>query len=58
MRFLRRLVAPVSENQMGLVLAAMMLVTALLLWGIIWQSSVIDYQKDLIRQIWTWKYGS
>jgi hypothetical protein len=57
MRFLRRFTAPVSEAQLAFVLAALMLVTSLLLWGIIWQSSIITYQRDLIREIWSWKYG-
>lgn len=57
MRYLRRLALPASESQLALALAASMIVIALLLWGLIWQSSVITYQRDLIRVIWSWKYS-
>jgi hypothetical protein len=56
MRLLRRLAVPASESQLSLALAASMVVIALLLWGVIYQSNVITYQRDLIRVIWSWKY--
>jgi hypothetical protein len=30
---------------------------SLLLYGLIWQSGIIDYQRDLIRLIWRSQYG-
>ena len=57
MRFLRRFVSPATETQMAVALAASMVVMALLLWAIIWESNVITYQRDLIRAIWSWRYS-
>ena len=56
MRFLRRLSVPASESQLAVVLAASMIVMAMLLCGLLWQSSVIAYQRDLIRWMWSWKF--
>jgi hypothetical protein len=35
-----------------------MLVMALLLCGIMWQSGVIGYQRELIRLLWDARFGS
>ena len=43
---------------MGIALALCMLVTAGLLWAVLWQANIIVEQRDLIRQLWTWRYGS
>lgn len=56
MHLMRRLTLPVSDSTLSLVLAASLIVMALLLWAILWQSSVIGYQRDLIRQIWSGTY--
>jgi hypothetical protein len=58
MRYLmRRFTLPASETHLAIALAASLVVTALLLWGIVWQGSVITYQRDLIRELWSWKYN-
>jgi hypothetical protein len=57
MRLLRRLAMPVSENQTAIVLVALAVVTSMLLLGIVWQSNIIIYQRDLIREMWSWKSG-
>jgi len=51
-RILRRLTVPASESQMAIALAMSVVMMSLLLYGIIWQSNVINYQRDLIRVIW------
>ena len=43
-------------SMMGIALAISMVVMALLLLAIIWESNVITYQRDLIRAIWSWRY--
>ncbi len=59
MNWIRRLaLLPARESQMGLALALCMLVTAGLLWAVLWQANIIVEQRDLIRQLWTWRYGS
>ena len=57
MRFLKRFASPASETQLSIALAASMVVMALLLLAIIWESNVITYQRDLIRAIWSWRYS-
>jgi len=57
MRFLRRFALPATETQLSIALAASMVVMALLLWAIIWESNIITYQRDLIRAIWNWRYS-
>ena len=57
MRFLRRLAMPANESQLALALAVSMVVMAALLCGLLWQSSVITYQRDLIRWMWNWKFA-
>jgi hypothetical protein len=52
MRFLRRLSVPASESHMALALGLSMVMLGLLLCALIWQSSVIVYQRDLIRWLW------
>lgn len=57
MAILRRFAIPATESQMALVLGLSAVLMSLLLWMIIWQSDVITYQRDLIRWMWTSKYG-
>ena len=54
---LRRLKGPASESHfgMGLVVAAVAL--GLMIRAIIWQSSIIDFQRDLIRLLSTGHFG-
>jgi hypothetical protein len=57
MRFLRSLALPAKESQLALALAVSIVFMSMLLYGLIWQSSVIVYQRDLIRWMWNWKFG-
>jgi hypothetical protein len=57
MGFLRRLAVPASESHLTVALALCMLVMALLLCGIMWQSGVINYQRELIRLLWSAQFG-
>jgi hypothetical protein len=38
-------------------LALCVMVMSLLLCGMIWQSGVIDYQRELIHLLWQSQYG-
>ena len=57
MGFLRRLAIPASESQLTIALVLCMLVMAVLLCGIVWQSGIISYQRELIRLLWEGRYG-
>ena len=57
MWLLRRLAVPATESQMAVALAISVVAMSLMLWAILWQSDVIAYQRDIIRWIWSWKYG-
>jgi hypothetical protein len=48
---------PASESQLTIALVLCMLIMALLLCGIMWQSGVISYQRDLIRVLWDNRSG-
>jgi hypothetical protein len=52
MRLLRRLAVPASESHLAMALALCMLVISMLLCGLVWQSGIIDYQRELIRLLW------
>ncbi len=54
---LRRLAVPASESQMAVALAFSALAMSLMLWVIIWQSDVISSQRDVIRWLWSLKFG-
>jgi len=56
-KFPGNLKAPVSESQLGLTLALSLVVLAAMLMALLWQSSVIAFQQDLIRSLWSWKYS-
>ena len=56
MKLLRRLTVPASESQLAVVLSVSMVVMALLLYAVLWQSSVISYQRDLIYWLWNSKF--
>ncbi len=57
MTLLRRLSIPASESQMAVALGLCAVAMSLMLWMILWQSDIIAYQRDLIRWMWSWKYG-
>ena len=57
MWLLRRLAVPANESQMAVALAISVLAMSLMLWAILWQSDVIAYQRELIRWLWSWKFG-
>ena len=57
MRLLRRLAVPATESQMAVALAISVVTMSLMLWAILWQSDVIAYQRDIIRWMWSSKYG-
>jgi hypothetical protein len=51
-RFIRHLSIPASETHLTVGLSVAAVVMALLLWAVIWQSSIIVYQRDLIRLLY------
>ena len=53
----RRLAVPATESQMAVALAISVVAMSLMLWAILWQSDVIAYQRDIIRWMWSSKYG-
>ncbi len=53
----RRLSVPATESQLAVALSLSAVVMALMLWAILWQSDVISYQRDVIRWMWSWKFG-
>lgn len=57
MGFIRRLAVPASESHLTVALVLCMLTMALLLCGIMWQSGVISYQRELIRALWGGRFG-
>ena len=57
MGFIRRFTVPASESHLTVAMVLSMLVMALLLCAIMWQSGVISNQRDLIRMLWEGRYG-
>jgi hypothetical protein len=57
MRLMRQLAVPASESQLAVALAISLVVMAALLCALIWESSVIMYQRDLIRWMFSWKFN-
>lgn len=55
--FMRRLAVPANESHLTVALVLCMLIMALLLCGIVWQSGIIVYQRDLIRALWEGRFG-
>jgi hypothetical protein len=58
MKFWRRLAVPASESHLTVALAICVLVMSFLLCGIMWQSGIIDYQRELIRWLWDSRFGN
>ena len=56
MKFLRRLTIPASESQMAVILSVSMVVMALLLCAVLWQSNIIAYQRDIISWLWNARF--
>ena len=52
-----RLRLPASESQMAVVLALSLLAMSLMLCAILWQSTVIAQQGQIIRWLWDVKFG-
>lgn len=57
MRLIRRFNIPATESQLALALGLCAVTMALMLWMIVWQSGVIAYQQEVIRWMWSWKFG-
>ena len=57
MKFFRRLTIPASESQLTVALVLCMLLMAVLLCGIVWQSGIINSQREMIRLLWEGRYG-
>jgi len=54
---IRRLSVPANESQMAVALGFCAVAMGLMLWAILWQSDVITYQREVIRWMWSWKFG-
>jgi hypothetical protein len=47
----------VSESQLGLALTVAAVAMGLMLCAIVWQSSIIGSQRDVIQWMWSAKFG-
>ena len=56
-RLIRRLNGESSDSQLELALGLAALVMGLMLWAILWQANIITYQRDIIKWMWTTKFG-
>jgi len=56
-RWILHLREPVSESQLGLALTVAAVVMGLMLCAIMWQSTIIGSQRDVIRSLWSAKFG-
>jgi hypothetical protein len=54
---LRRLNEPASASQLGTALVVAAVVMGLMLWAILWQGSIIAYQRELIRAMQAAQFG-
>ena len=57
MKLMLHLGEPASESQLGLALTVAAVVMGLMLCAIMWQSSIIGSQRDLIQWLWSAKFG-
>ncbi len=56
MSYLRRMMTiPATESQMALALGLSVLMMAVLLCGLIWQSQIINYQRQVIHFLWNYR---
>lgn len=56
-QMIRRMNVTATESLVGLALGASAVVMGLLLWAIVWQSNVIAYQRDIIKWMWSSRFG-
>lgn len=56
-RLIRRMNAEASDSQLGLALGLSALIMSLMLWAILWQANIITYQRDVIKWMWSTKFG-
>ena len=56
-RLIRNLKVPASESHLGIALSLAAITMSLMLWAILWQSTVITYQRDIIQWMWSAKFG-
>jgi hypothetical protein len=48
--YLRRIFSiPATESQMALALGLSLVMMSLMLWGLLWQSEIISYQRTVIK---------
>jgi hypothetical protein len=57
MRLMRRLEVPASESHLTIALVISLIIMSLLLCGVMWQSGIIGYQQQLIRDLWQGRFG-
>jgi hypothetical protein len=57
MKLFRDLREPASESQLGLALIVAAVTMGLMLCAILWQSTIIGTQRDVIQWMWSVKYG-
>ena len=57
MKSMLQLGEPVSESQLGLALTVAAVIMGLMLCAIMWQSTVIGSQRDIIQGMWSAKLG-
>jgi hypothetical protein len=56
-RMLRRLSVPATESQLGLALVVAAVTMGLMLCALVWQSSIIGNQRDVIQWMLSTKFG-
>ena len=56
MRLVRRLAIPATESQMAVIVSVSLVIMAVLLCAVLWQSNVIAYQRDIIYWLWQTKF--
>ena len=52
-----RLGDPVSESQLGLAVTVAAVMMGLMLCAIMWQSTIIGSQRDIIQRMWSVRLG-
>ena len=56
MNYIRKLfTVPASESTLALAVVWMLFNVALMLWALVWQASVIEYQQGILRDLWIGK---
>ena len=57
MKMLSRLAEPASESQLAVALTVAAVAMGLMLCAIMWQSTIIGSQRDVIQWMWSTKFG-